>query len=468
MNPRRSNSSLPKPGRSAYGVATAVVLLLIPVVVLFGGGWLQDFLNFGAGVLSLVSLTCSVIWGLVAQDRLVLNIRQRIVAQGIHRVTAVASIAFLLVHITIKLALDHTRLVAALIPFGLGVQGSAGLIGLGSLAGLLMIFVGVTGALRNQFASPAPVAARWRAMHMLAYPAWCAALVHGLFAGRPAKTFFMVSYELCLVAVAAALALRAAPRPFKRRVADRIAAFLGTEERAGRDELDASRARTAEAASALPGYGNARVPRPSSRAATAASASAPRYEARQYEAPQYEGSRYEGSRYEGARYEAPHYEAPASRTMPPEPANGFAAAYRAVSTPRGAQQPFPADRTARMDLSADTQATQPTQPTPRADTGGSTSGSWPVPSPPPVGEAPPSAYDPLQDTGYHIPAYGSAGAAAYQGGDVYGTGETNTRYGTYNPDDTYNSGPAGEPAPGASFDAPGPGEPWSTPSGGYR
>ena len=47
-----------------------------------------------------------------------------------------------------------------------------------------MIFMGITGALRSAFASPAPVAARWRAMHMLAYPAWCAALVHGLYAGR--------------------------------------------------------------------------------------------------------------------------------------------------------------------------------------------------------------------------------------------------------------------------------------------
>ena len=189
MNPRRSNTSLPKPGRSAYGVASAVVLLLIPVVVLLGGGWLQQFLNFGAGVLSLVCLTCSVIWGLVAQDRLILNTRQRIIAQGIHRVTAVGSIAFLLVHITVKLALDHTVLIAALIPFSLGVKGSAGLIGLGSLAGLLMIFVGITGALRNQFASPAPVAARWRAMHALAYPAWCSALIHGLYAGRAAKPF---------------------------------------------------------------------------------------------------------------------------------------------------------------------------------------------------------------------------------------------------------------------------------------
>ena len=34
-------------------------------------------------------MTGAVIWGLVAQDRIFLNIRQRIVAQGIHRVTAV-------------------------------------------------------------------------------------------------------------------------------------------------------------------------------------------------------------------------------------------------------------------------------------------------------------------------------------------------------------------------------------------
>jgi hypothetical protein len=166
-------------GRSAYGVASAAALLLIPVIVLVGGTAVQDFLNFGAGVLSLVSLTCSVIWGLVAQDRLLLDTRQRIVAQGVHRVTAVGSIAFLLVHITVKLALDHTVLIAALIPFSLGVTGLGGLIGLGSLAGLLMIFVGITGALRNQFAAPAVVAARWRAMHMLAYPALCAALVLG-------------------------------------------------------------------------------------------------------------------------------------------------------------------------------------------------------------------------------------------------------------------------------------------------
>ncbi|MFJ3652052.1 cytochrome b/b6 domain-containing protein [Streptomyces nigra] len=438
MNPRRSNTSLPQPGRSAYGVATAAVLLLIPLVVFLGGSWLQEFLNFGAGVLSLVCLTCSVIWGLVAQDRMILDTRQRIIAQGVHRVTAVASIAFLLVHIGVKLALDHASPMAAIIPFSLvffggdEIPGSAFLIGLGSMAALLMIFVGVTGALRNQFASPAPVAARWRAMHMLAYPAWCAALIHGLFAGRPAKTFFMVSYELCVVGVAAALALRAAPRPVKRRFADRIARIVGNEPGV-REGLEESRAR---AASGSAGFD---APRSAKRA---------------------------------SRDDRPG-PLPGMPAQPPSAAEttaGFAAAYRAVS-PRsgGGQESYAGDRTARMDLPFDTQAV------PRADGG---TGSWPIPSPPPVGEAPPSAYDPLNDTGFNnIPAYGTAGPAGYGGGaagygssDVYDTSETNAVFGTYNQNDTYNSGPATETMPGApyDFDAPGPGEPWNTPSGGFK
>ncbi|MER7371395.1 ferric reductase-like transmembrane domain-containing protein [Streptomyces lanatus] len=450
MNPRRSNSSLPRTGRSAYGVATAAVLLLIPLVVLLGGTWLQEFLNFGAGVLSLVCLTCSVIWGLVAQDRMILNTRQRIIAQGIHRVTAVGSIAFLLVHIGVKLALDHATPIAAIIPFSLvfaggsEIPGSAFLIGLGSLAALLMIFVGITGALRNQFASPAPVAARWRAMHMLAYPAWCSALIHGLFAGRPAKTFFMVSYELCVVAVAAALALRAAPRPVKRKVADRLAQIIGNDPGA-RDDLEESRARAASGSS-LPGYDN---PRPA-----------------------------RGSREERP---GPLPGMPSQAPSAAETTGGFAAAYRAVN-PRGQQQQPYADQTSRMDMPLDM---QPTEAIPRVDGGPGGTGSWPIPSPPPVGEAPPSAYDPLNDTGYNIPVYDNSGtttygsntsgyganAAGYGSSDVYDTAETNAVFGTYNQNDTYNnSGPATETFPGTSydFDAPGSGEPWNTPSGGFK
>ncbi|ELP68638.1 cytochrome b/b6 domain-containing protein [Streptomyces turgidiscabies] len=433
MNPR-SNSSLPGTGRSASGMATAAMLLLIPVIVLVGGDSVQDFLNFGAGVLSLVALSCSVIWGLVATDRVFLNTRQRLIAQAVHRTTAVSSVAFLLLHVSVKLALDHVTLIAALIPFSLGVTGTSGLIGMGSMAGLLMIFTAVTGALRSRFASPAPVAARWRAMHMLAYPAWCFALVHGLYAGRQAKPIFTILYGLCLLAVIAALALRSAPRPFKRRVAAQIMAILGSQERPGREGLDASRARLGE--SSLPGYENQSAGRP----ARGDSGVPP-----QRSAP--------GT--------SPLYDAPASRTMTPEPANdGFAAAYRAVTPPR-AQDPYNMDQTARMDIQA-------TEAMPRMD--GSTSGSWPIPSPPPVGEAPVSAYDPMADTGYNIPTYGNQGTAPYGTSDMYNTGESNAAYGTYNANDTYNSGPATDANPGAGydFDAPGSGEPWNAPSGGFK
>ncbi|MFE1247207.1 cytochrome b/b6 domain-containing protein [Streptomyces sp. NPDC058766] len=404
-----------------------------------------EFLNFGAGVLSLVCLTCSVMWGLIAQDRILLDARRRILAQAVHRTTAVASIAFLLVHIGVKLALSHTSWIAAVIPFGLFltdeelVGGRSFLIGLGTLAGLLMIFVGITGALRNRFASPAPVAARWRAMHMLAYPAWCAALVHGLYAGRAAKPFAVVLYCLSLAGVAGALALRSAPRQAKRRVADKLTEILG-EPQARRD-LEESRSR---AGATLPGF-QARGASPKA----AVSPSGPLYETAEH---------------------------PAAR----EPANGFAAAYRAVSAPPQGRRAFAPGPTDRMELPLDM---QPTQAMPTVDGPSSTSGSWPIPSPPPVGEAPPSAYDPLQDTGFdippytplqdtgqNIPAYGTPGAFGHGSSDVYDTGETNAAPGTYYPDDTYNSGPATETLPGASydFDAPGSGEPWNTPSGGFK
>ncbi|MFJ4279176.1 cytochrome b/b6 domain-containing protein [Streptomyces massasporeus] len=410
------------------------------------------FLNFGAGVLSLVCLTCSVIWGLIAQDRVLLDTRRRILAQAVHRTTAVASIAFLLVHIGVKLALDHTSWIAAVIPFGLAftdeelVGGRSFLIGLGTLAGMLMIFVGITGALRNRFASPAPVAARWRAMHMLAYPAWCAALVHGLYAGRSAKPIFVILYCLSLVGVAGALALRAAPRPVKRKFSDKIASLIGPGEGQGRRDLEESRARAASGggSSSLLGYEGRET---SSR--SAGSPSGPLYEK-------------------------------AERAAAREPANGFAAAYRAVSAPPQGGQAFAPGPTTSMQLPLDM---QPTETIPTVDGPSSTSGNWPIPSPPPVGEAPPSAYDPLQDTGFNIPpydplqdtgqsipAYGNPGAAGYGSSDVYDTGETNAVYDTYYPNDTYNSGPANETNPGTSydFDAPGSGEPWNTPSGGFK
>ncbi|MEV0010225.1 hypothetical protein [Streptomyces sp. NPDC047973] len=206
--------------RPARGGLTVAVLILLPLLVVAGSDGLRDALDFTTGVLTLVSLTASVAWGLLATDRMFLSTRQRLVCQGVHRAAAVASLGFLLLHGTVKVALGHIGVLGALVPFGTGVSGAAGLIGFGSLAGLLMIVTAATGALRSAFAAPGGIAGRWRALHALAYPAWCAALVHGLYAGRQPATWVVVMYMLCLAAVVAALVLRLLPGPAKRRLTD--------------------------------------------------------------------------------------------------------------------------------------------------------------------------------------------------------------------------------------------------------
>ncbi|MEV0091489.1 hypothetical protein [Streptomyces sp. NPDC050738] len=206
-------------------VLPVALLLLVPLFALAGSDEVRAALDFTTGVLTLVSLTAAVVWGLIATDRLLLSSRQRLVAQAVHRTVSVGSIVFLILHITVKIALGHTGLIGALIPFGLGFRGTAGLIGLGSLAAYLMITAGATGALRSAFAAPGGIAVRWRALHMLAYPAWCTGLLHGLYAGRPPKTWVVVMYALSLTAVTGALSLRTLPRRTKRRIADRITAL---------------------------------------------------------------------------------------------------------------------------------------------------------------------------------------------------------------------------------------------------
>lgn len=215
MNPHRTSLT-------AQRTVSIVLLLLVPLIVFAGSDAIRAAADFTAGVLTLVSLTAAIVWGLIATDRLLLSSRMRLVAQGVHRVAAVASIFFLLLHITIKVALGHVALIGALVPFGLGFRGSAGLIGFGSLAAYLLVTAGTTGALRSAFATPGRtpvrIAGRWRTLHMLAYPAWCTALVHGLYAGRAPATYVVVLYSLSLVMVGGALSVRMLPRPVKRRI----------------------------------------------------------------------------------------------------------------------------------------------------------------------------------------------------------------------------------------------------------
>ncbi|MEU1781488.1 hypothetical protein ABZ545_18620 [Streptomyces abikoensis] len=170
---------------------------------------LHRFLDQAGGVLALVSLTATVVWGLVAADRLALGPRGRLLAQAVHRALAIGALGFLLVHVGVKVAEAHASTTAALIPFASGIGGRAGLIGLGSLAGYLLVLAAATGVLRSVFAGRGRAAARrWRVLHASAYGAWCTALLHGLNAGREAAEWVTGCYVGCLVGVTLALVLR--------------------------------------------------------------------------------------------------------------------------------------------------------------------------------------------------------------------------------------------------------------------
>ncbi|MEU5808758.1 hypothetical protein ACFV2Q_26750 [Streptomyces sp. NPDC059650] len=191
---------------AALAAVALAVLLLLGVAARAGGLTnLWDFLDFGAGVLSLVSLTSAVLWGLAATDRLLFTSGLRIVAQGVHRGLAVSGLGFLALHIWIKIAESRTSAVNALIPFTDEEQPV--LIGLGSLAGYLFVSVAVSGAVRSAFATKGR-SLWWRALHVGAYPAWGASLVHGLQSGRVAAGWVTVAYGMCLVGVAGVLLIR--------------------------------------------------------------------------------------------------------------------------------------------------------------------------------------------------------------------------------------------------------------------
>lgn len=234
MNPHRKIRSSPaqRPGmsRPVQGGLSVAALVVLPLLAVGGSDSFRAALDFTTGVLSLVSLTASVAWGLTATDRLLLSTRHRLLAQGIHRATATASLGFLLLHATVKVSLGHVEAIGAFVPFGLGVAGTGGLIGLGSLAGLLMVIAAATGALRSTLAGRGRFAARWRPLHMLAYPAWCFALMHGLYTGRPAATWVVTMYCLALASVGAAVSLRLLPAPTQRALVERLAGLLASME----------------------------------------------------------------------------------------------------------------------------------------------------------------------------------------------------------------------------------------------
>ncbi|TDD76106.1 hypothetical protein E1293_27610 [Actinomadura darangshiensis] len=189
----------------AIGVSSG---MLLPELRAIG-----SFLDFYCGVFALVSLSLTVMAGVLATDRAVLSPSHRVRAQAAHRALAFLAVAMLLLHLASQLARHRVGAVQAFLPHSLHHLGDYGL---GTLAFYLLVIAFAGGVARGRFA----VARRpwvWRALHLTAYAAWPIGVLHGLTSGRAPARWVTAGYLLCLAAVA----LAAAARPVLARRAGR-------------------------------------------------------------------------------------------------------------------------------------------------------------------------------------------------------------------------------------------------------
>ncbi|WP_433325586.1 hypothetical protein [Spirillospora sp. CA-294931] len=210
-------------------VVAAAILVIVGAATPAGAamtGDVQRFLSYYAGVFALLAMTAAVVSGLLATERLILRIRHRVLAQGVHRAASVLAVSTLIAHVLVKV------LGGLAVPSQIVVPGT-GPVGLGALALDLMILVVATGMLRARFAFGGNPWV-WRTTHALAYLSWPMAIMHGLTAGRPAPAWVTLSYVLCGGAVALALLTRlvVVARPRDVRRADEIIQGPGADRRA--------------------------------------------------------------------------------------------------------------------------------------------------------------------------------------------------------------------------------------------
>ncbi|NYF54548.1 hypothetical protein [Micromonospora purpureochromogenes] len=189
-------------------IGSALALMWAGVELSGAGGSMYSygffFTEFFAGVVALVALSLTVMMGLLATDRLVLKIPHRVLLQSAHRATGVLGVAGLVFHVITKVAIGRAGPTDAVVPF---VGGRGLYVGLGTVAAFLMVSVLWTGIIRVRFAGVGPKWF-WRALHSMAYVAWPFALLHGLNAGRAAKSWVTLSYLACVLLVVVALLVR--------------------------------------------------------------------------------------------------------------------------------------------------------------------------------------------------------------------------------------------------------------------
>ena len=164
------------------------------------------YLTRGAGLVSLVLLTASVVFGIVQVQRWAGEGWPRMVIAGLHKNVSLLVLVFLALHIVTAVADGFAPIhwISAVIPFTSPYRPLW--LGLGAIAVDLLIALVVTSLLRSRLSL-----STWRLVHWSAYACWPVAFVHGLGTGSDGRVNWVIALDvLCLSAVVAAIVWRLA------------------------------------------------------------------------------------------------------------------------------------------------------------------------------------------------------------------------------------------------------------------
>lgn len=151
-----------------------------------GGSKTLWFATRGSGTVAFLTLTATVVLGILGTQRLERLRVPRFLIAGLHRNLTLLALAVLSVHIGTSVADSYAPvgLKDAFIPFTSAYRPIW--LGLGALAFDLLLALTITSLLRTRIGLR-----RWRTLHWLAYAAWPVALVHALGTGSDARFGWM-------------------------------------------------------------------------------------------------------------------------------------------------------------------------------------------------------------------------------------------------------------------------------------
>ena len=153
----------------------------------------------GAGLAALLSLTITVVLGTLGSAA-VTSPPNRVVWQYVHRTAAGIGMLLIVVHVTTLVfdAKARVGVAGAFVPFASHYRPNA--VALGSITAYTIIVVATAGAARGRFAATRVGAASWRAIHLLAYPAWLTAVLHSVLSGTDRVVSWVVLLDVACVA----------------------------------------------------------------------------------------------------------------------------------------------------------------------------------------------------------------------------------------------------------------------------